>query len=58
MPSAMRYAIVGLLCAALAGMFLQPWYIVVIAFSGGAVLGLIGGFLLSEAANLYDLWQK
>ena len=51
MPSAMRYLIAGLLCAALAGMFLQPWYIVVIAFAAGCVLGLVGGFSMNLAGE-------
>lgn len=55
MPSAMRYLLFGLLCAAIAGLFLPPWYVVVIAYAVGMILGFVLGLALSE---LGDWWER
>ena len=41
----------GFLCASIAGLFAQAWQVVVVSFAAGMCLGIVGGFLLSEAGN-------
>jgi predicted permease len=48
----MLYAIFGLLCAAIAGLFLPPWYVVVFAYAGG----VLAGFVIGLATNLLGIW--
>lgn len=58
MPSALRYCLAGFLFAAIAGLFLPPWYVVVIAWAVGTIGGLVFGFLLSEAGNWWERQQE
>jgi len=56
----MQYAswllLVGFLAASIAGLLGYTLSAIGIAFVVGCCFGLVSGFLLSEAANLYEKW--
>ena len=52
MHTALRYCIFGALVASVVSLWNPPWYVMVIAFWAGSVLGLVTGFLV-QLADMY-----
>ena len=44
MHTALRYLLLGALVASVVSLWSPPWYVMVIAFWAGSVLGLVSGF--------------
>jgi uncharacterized membrane protein YjjP (DUF1212 family) len=54
MTTALRYIIVGLVCASISALFQPAWYVTVIAFYAGIALGFVG----SLAVGVFDYFAK
>ena len=52
MTTALRYALFGALVASIVSLWSPPWWVMVIAFWAGSVLGLVTGFLVHSLDHL------
>ena len=55
MHTALRYLIFGALVASVVSLWSPPWWIMVIAFWAGSVLGLVTRFLVFWCDNLFKV---
>ena len=54
MTTALQYALFGFVCAMLAWAFTPPWYVIIIAFCAGTVLGLVLGLMCEATSNAVE----
>ena len=54
MTHALRYALLGALCATIAGLFYLPWWGILIAFWLGTLLGLFIGLV----SDVWGFWLE